>query len=107
MQKSGEVVVAGQPILVIAQSRPKEIVAYAMTGQIDRVKAGQKVELVKRSAAAQIAQSEIAYVGPVVEQLPPRLWVNINMPQWGLPFVVKIPEGMELTAGETVGIRRL
>jgi multidrug resistance efflux pump len=107
MQKAGEVVVAGQPILVIAQGKPKEIVAYAMTGQIDRVKPGQKVELVKRTSPQQIAQSEIAHVGPVIEQLPPRLWMNMNMPQWGLPFVIKVPEGIELTAGEAVGIRGL
>jgi multidrug resistance efflux pump len=107
MQKTGEIVVAGQPILVIAQGRPKEILAYATAAQIDRVKTGQKVELIKRTTPAQIAQSEVVHVGPVIEQLPPRLWVNMNLPQWGLPFVVKIPDGMEIKAGETVGIRGL
>jgi multidrug resistance efflux pump len=107
MRRTGEVVMAGEPILVIAQTRPKEIIAYAMTGQIDQVKVGQRVELVKKTVPAKMAQSQVISVSPIVEQLPPRLWVNPNMPQWGLPFVIRIPEGMELTSGEIVNIRGL
>jgi multidrug resistance efflux pump len=107
LRKSGEAVLAGQPILVIAQGRPKEIVGYAREGQIDQVKAGTKVELVKKTAPPQIVQSEVTYVGPVIEQLPARLWLNPNAPQWGLPFLIRVPEGMELTSGELVGIRGL
>ena len=105
--KSGEVVTAGEPIMVIAQSKPTGIMAYAMAGQMGQVKVGQKVELVKKTVPAQIAQSLVTYVGPIVEQVPPRLWLNPNIPQWGLPFVVKIPDGMDLMAGEIVGIRGL
>ncbi len=107
LHKTGEVVLAGQPILVIAQSKPTEIMAYAMGGQMDGVKVGQQVELIKRTSQPQIAQSKVTYVGPIVEQAPSRLWLNPNVPQWGLPFIVAIPEGMKLTAGETVGIRGL
>ncbi len=107
LHKPGEVVLAGQPILVIAQGKPKEIIGYAREGQIGQITAGAKVELVKRTALAQIAQSEVTYVGPVVEQLPARLWPNPNIPQWGLPFLVRVPDGMKLTAGEVVGIRQL
>ena len=107
MRKSGEVVMAGEPVIVIAQGTSKEVVAYAMGTQMSQVKVGKKVELVRKSVAAQIAQSEITYVGPIVEQTPPRLWINPNFPQWGLPFVVTIPAGMELMAGEIVGIRGL
>jgi multidrug resistance efflux pump len=107
LHKPGEVVLAGQPILVIAQSKPKEIISYARESQIGQIMAGAKVELVKKTAPAQIAQSEVTYVGPVVEQLPARLWPNPNIPQWGLPFLIRVPEGMKLTAGEVVGIRQL
>ena len=107
LHKPGEVVMAGQPILVIAQNKPKEIVAYAKEGQLGQISAGTKVALVKNTSPAQIARSEVASVGPVMEQLPARLWLNPNVPQWGLPFLIKIPDGMELTPGEIVGIRRL
>ena len=105
--QAGEVVVAGQPILVIAQNKSQEIIAYAGQGQIGQITAGTKVALVKNNAPSQIARSEVVSVGPIMEQLPVRLWFNPNVPQWGLPFLVKIPEGMELMPGEMVGIRRL
>jgi multidrug resistance efflux pump len=105
--KPGEVVMAGQPILVIAQDKPKEIIAYAKELQLGQITAGTKVALVKNTSPQQIARSEVASVGPVLEQIPARLWLNPNVPQWGQPFTIKIPEGMELTPGELVGIRRL
>jgi multidrug resistance efflux pump len=107
LRKAGESVLAGQPILTIAQGKPKEIIAYASERQLGQIRPGAMVELIKKTAPAQIAKSEVTYIGPVVEQLPARLWPNPNMPQWGLPFLVKVPEGMELKAGEVVGIRRL
>jgi len=105
--RAGEAVVAGQPILVIAQSKPKEIIGYVREAQIGQIKPGVRVELAKKTIPQQIGKSEVTFVGPVVEQLPVRLWPNPSVPQWGLPFVVKVPAGMDLTAGETVGIRRL
>jgi multidrug resistance efflux pump len=107
LHKPGEVVMAGQPILVIAQNKPKEVIAYAGQGQLGQIAAGAKVMLIKNTSPAQIAQTEVASVGPVMEQLPARLWLNPNVPQWGLPLLIKIPDGMELTPGELVGIRRL
>jgi multidrug resistance efflux pump len=107
LHKPGEVVMAGQPILVIAQDKPKEVIAYAKEGQLGQITAGAKVMLVKNTSPAQIAQSEVVSIGPVVEQLPARLWLSPNVPQWGQPFLIKIPDGMELMPGELVGIRRL
>jgi len=105
MRRAGEAVLAGDPILVIAQGEPKEIIAYAGERQVARIKEGAKVELAKKTGQARIAQSYVVHIGPVVEQMPTRLWVNPTIPQWGLPFVIKVPEGMNLIAGETVSIR--
>ncbi len=107
IRKPGEMILAGQPIMVIAQGQPTEILSYVIESQIGQIKPGTKVVLIKKTESPQIAQSEVTYVGPVVEQLPARLWLNPNMPQYGLPFVVRIPEGMDLRTGESVGIRQL
>jgi multidrug resistance efflux pump len=107
LRKAGEAIMAGQPIMTIAQGKPKEIIGYASERQLGQIRPGARVELIKKTAPAQIAKSEVTYIGPVVEQMPARLWPNPNTPQWGLPFLVKVPDGMELTAGEVVGIRRL
>jgi len=107
LYKAGEVVLAGQPILTIAQTQPKHIVAYAREDEVGRIQVGLAVQLVKSTEPAQIAEATVSFVGPVVEQMPARLWQNPNLPQWGRPFLVEVPAAMKLTPGELVGIKRL
>ncbi len=105
----GEAVLAGESILTIAEVKPTEIIAYAVEDRVNQIQKGMVVELVKKSEPKkiEIARSQIIYIGPVVEQLPARLWRNPNVPEWGRPFLVKAPPQMKLIIGEVVGIRRL
>jgi multidrug resistance efflux pump len=102
-----EVVLAGEPILTVAEGEISEIIAYASETLMDTIKEGMVVELVKSSepSKAQVESSRVTYVGPVVEQIPPQLWLNPNVPQWGRPFLIEAPAKMKLIAGERVGIR--
>jgi len=101
----GEVVLVNQPILKIAQTQPKQIVAYAPQNYVGDIKERMTVEIVKMSAPQQMSRSQITYLGPNVEMLPERLWFNPNLPQWGRPMLIKVPPGLKLLPGETVGIR--
>ena len=103
----GESVLAGEPILIIAELEPKEIVAYADASQAGNVKDKMVVRLIKNSNPAQIASSQVVHLGPNVELMPQRLWQNPNIAQWGRPLLIKIPPGLKLLPGETVGIRGL
>ena len=103
----GEAVLAGDPILTIAEARPRDIIAYATADQLGRVRERMVVELIKGSEPAQIVNSQVVYVGPTVELMPEQLWRNPNLPQWGRPMLIKIPPGLELIPGELVGIRGL
>ncbi len=108
LRRPGEVVLAGDPILTIAEPRPTEVIGYAREDQINWIhegKAVELVELVQRGGKAQVATSQVTRVGPAIEQLPQQLWRNPNFPQWGRPFLVKIPPQMTLALGERVGIR--
>jgi multidrug resistance efflux pump len=107
LHRQTEVVLAGEPILTIADGEITDIIAYVGGGLMDKVKEGMVVDLIKSSEPAniQIESSEVTYVGPVVEQMPLQLWVNPNIPQWGRPFLIKAPAVMKLIAGERVGIR--
>jgi len=107
LHRQMEVVLAGEPILMIADGEITDIIAYAGSGLMGKVQEGMAVELIKTSEPAkiQIESSEVTYVGPVVEQMPSQLWLNPNVPQWGRPFLIKAPAVMQLIAGETVGIR--
>jgi multidrug resistance efflux pump len=107
LRRPGEVVRAGDPILAVAEAEPSEVVAYVSEQQLAYVKKGMPVELVKTRTPPQIAPSEIADLGPTIELMPQRLWRNPNLPQWGLPVLIRIPPGLEIVPGEVVGIRGL
>lgn len=107
--KQGDVVIAGEPILTVVEGKPSEILAYATEEQVSRTAAGKAVDLIKDTAPPQIVRSKVVYIGPVVEQIPVRLWRNPNMPQWGRPILIEMPDvrGFKLVPGELVGVRGL
>lgn len=107
LRRAGEVVTAGEAILAIAEAKPSEIVAYVGERQLSRVEENMSVELIKDQEPEQIATSQVTHISPVMELMPERLWRNPNIPQWGRPVVIEIPEGLELVSGEIVGIRGL
>ena len=110
LRRPGEVVLAGDLILTIAEHQPTEVVAYARENQVNWLREGMAVELgelARSGGKAQIARSQISRVGPTIEQMPQRLWRSPAVPEWGQPFLVKIPPAMALVIGERVGIRRL
>ena len=107
IRRAGEVVRAGDTILAIAELKPSEIVAYISESQLGLVREKTPVEIIKNRPPEQKARCEVTYVGPTMELMPEQLWRNPAIPQWGRPIIIEIPEGMELVAGEMVGIRTL
>ena len=107
LRRAGEIVLAGEPILTIAELEPREIVAYADEGLSGMLSETMAVQLVKRTEPAQIAKSQVVRLGATMELIPQRLWRNPNVAQWGRPILIKIPPDMKLLPGETVGIRGL
>lgn len=105
-RNTGEVVMAGDPILTIAKTEPDNIVAYATEEQAGRVKEDMKVQLIDRNRTPNVLiASHVLYVGPTIEQMPARLWRHPSMPQWGRPIMIKIPAELKLVPGEMVGIK--
>jgi multidrug resistance efflux pump len=107
IRREGEVIRAGEPIMALAELKPIEIVAYISENQLGLVKEKTTVEIIKNRYPEQKARCEVRYVGPTIELMPQRLWRNPNIPQWGRPVVIEIPERLELVSGELVGIRDL
>jgi multidrug resistance efflux pump len=107
MGQPGEVVTAGEPILAIAQAVPIEIIAYIEERLLGQLEENMPVEIIKEREPPQIARSQITQVGPTMELMPERMWLNPNIPQWGRPVLIEIPDGLELIPGEMIGIRRL
>jgi len=107
LRRPGEFVLAGDPILVVAEKEPTEIIAYIGQEQLAKVKETMVVQIVKNTEPAQIASSQVISLSPTMELIPQRLWRNPNIAQWGRPILIKIPPGLKLLPGETVGIRGL
>jgi multidrug resistance efflux pump len=107
MGQPGEVVTAGESILAIAQAMPSEIVAYIGERLLGQLEENMPVEIIKEREPPQIARSQITQIGPTMELMPERMWLNPNIPQWGRPVLIEIPDGLELIPGEMIGIRRL
>ncbi|UCE99438.1 MAG: HlyD family efflux transporter periplasmic adaptor subunit, partial [Planctomycetota bacterium] len=105
VRRAGEVVLAGEPILTIAETEPHEIIAYAGLRQLGRIRKGMTVQLVKNTEPQQIATSEVTHIGATLERMPEYMWQVPNIPQWGRPIIIKIPPGLKLVPGEVVGIR--
>ena len=106
-RRAGEAVLSGEPILTIARPSPDTVMGWVPQEEIEYIRQGRKVRLVKYGANQQIAMSEITVVGPAIEMIPERLWRLPNMPEYGLPFHVGIPPGLRLTPQEKVGIKLL
>lgn len=104
---AGETAIAGLAIMTIEKIRPDEIIAYVSQQQSGYIKEGLDVEIVLQTNPPQVSKSKVTYVGSTIEQMPERLWQNPDVPQWGRPFLVKIPSQMKIAPGELVGIRRL
>jgi len=106
-RKSGEAVLAGEPILSIAETKPREILAYATQKLASRLEANMKVKLIKNSVPQQIANSQITHLGPGVQLVPEQLRGDPAVPEWGRPMLIRVPPNMNLMPGEIVGIKGL
>jgi multidrug efflux pump subunit AcrA (membrane-fusion protein) len=107
LRQPGEVVLAGNPILVVAETEPTEIVAYVAQHQAAKVSEKMVVQIIKNNEPAQIASSQVIRLGPSMELVPQQLWLNPKIAQWGRPVLIKIPPGLNLIPGETIGIKGL
>jgi multidrug efflux pump subunit AcrA (membrane-fusion protein) len=101
---AGEVVAAGDPVIAIAADRPTEIVGYVVGRTGGRLREGREVRLVNPAGKAQIGVSKIESISPTVERLPESLWGASGIASWGRPFLVPVPEGFDVTAGDRVHV---
>jgi multidrug resistance efflux pump len=104
IRRPGEVVTPGEPIVVVADDRPYEIVAYDGTGQSD-LRPDAEIEIVTVGRRQLRAAGRVSAVGATVERLPEQLWRVAGQAEWGRPFVVPVPADLRLDPGQRVLIR--
>jgi len=105
MRRPGESVGPGDPVVVVASERPVEIVAWAVEGRDAEIRPGLEVVLTATAPQRQWVDARVTAVGASVERLPERLWGQFQVPEWGRPFLVALPPGFAVAAGDRVDVR--
>ena len=101
----GERVPAGTPILVVSTGASNRIVAWVRQPVIVRPQVGDVVQVRRALVNQRAAEATVIEVGAQLELINPSLLpvtANPNRPEFGLPFMVTVPAGLDLLPGEAV-----
>ncbi len=102
--RPGQAVRAGDPILTVADSHSRHIVAYIRQHQGVEPRIGNPVDVRARSMSRKTAQTRIDRVGTQIEPLPLHHLRDPNVLEWGLPVRIAMPAGLSLRPGELVDL---
>lgn len=100
----GATLAFGQPVVVLTERVPTEIVAYQLESDPRHLQAGDSAWIARLSEPTRRSEGLVVRLAPSVERLPERLWLDPNRPEYGRPFVIPVPDQLGLTPGERVGI---
>ena len=101
----GQAVQTGAPVVTIASNRPGEyIVSYVRQAQRLHPTEGMKVQLRTRGPGSQSLESEVEYVGPQFEEVPPVHLSDPAIQEWGLPVRIRLPAELRARPGEEIDI---
>ncbi len=107
LRRSGEAVMAGEPILTISTGSSDRIIAYMRQPLLSEPKIGMPVQISARSFKRQEAEARILQVGTQMEPIKQYLlpFSNNQAPEMGLPILVSLPPSLKLVPGEIVDLR--
>ena len=103
--RQGQSVVAGQPVVVVSEGTVREIVAYLAEDDGHDIGPSTRAIVSTRGTNGTVAETVVLRVGPTIQELPPRLWRNPRIPDYGRAVVVAAAPGMQLTPGELVNVK--
>jgi multidrug resistance efflux pump len=101
---SGNVVAAGEPLIVVVESSPRQVIAYLDENRLCPFVSGDTVGLRPRNKAASPMQGTVVSVSSTVSQLPQRFWAAPNRPQWGKQLFIRADSSRALIPGEKFDI---
>ncbi len=111
VKRPGENIAAAEVALVLGALSPRHVLAYAQHPLSSLIKAGDPVDIIRRTPGEPPAKSRITNIGTLLEPIDPTLIPYIPRTQqtaeYGLPFLVEIPSGVTLAPAELVSIRWL
>ncbi|HYV32237.1 MAG TPA: hypothetical protein VEO53_14180 [Candidatus Binatia bacterium] len=104
--RSGETIVAGDPIITLTASRAQHIIGYLRQPLPFEPKPGDPVKIYTRRPHRQVATTQILQVGVQMELVtaPMRLRGYSAAMERGLPVLLSLPPGLEVHPGELVDL---
>ena len=104
--RSGEAVMAGEPIITLTSVSSDRIVGYVRQPLTFQPKVGMKVEVRARSQDRCVGEAEVLEVGSQMEPISAALTTPANhLHEIGLPVLVSVPRDQKLLPGEIVDLR--
>ena len=100
----GQNVLAGDPVLAIASPQSQFILSYVRQEAGVKPRVGMPVEVSVRTLPRRTARAEVEEVGPQVEPVPLHQLKDPQVPEWGLPVRITVPEVLNLRPGEIVDV---
>jgi multidrug resistance efflux pump len=105
--RAGERVPAGQPILVVSAEHVEHIVAWVRQPLSVRPEEGDVVRVRAAGHSKPFVESTVVRVGSQMEAISPTLLVDnesSRQVEVGLPFLIKVPDELDLVPGEMVEV---
>jgi hypothetical protein len=104
--RSGETIVAGDPIVTLTASRAQRIIGYLRQPLPFEPKSGDPVKVYTRRPHRQVATTQILQVGVQMELVtaPMRIRGYGTAMERGLPVLLSLPPGLEVHPGELVDL---
>lgn len=97
MRRPGQNVRAGEIVMTVAPLSSKHVISYIPEDRDVTATVGDEVKIKVRSGPGRIVLAKIDSVGPRVELIPLHHLRDPNIPQWGVPIRIEIPDKVALT----------
>lgn len=107
--RTGEAIIAGEPIVTIAAYSPVRIVSYIRAPVMTEPSVGTRVEVRSRGPRREVGIASLIEVGTQLETVAPALAspVKFSAVELGLPISVSLPSNLKIRPGELVDLTLL
>lgn len=103
-RRPGETARAGEPIVTLARPESDRVVSYVRERNPLSVEVGERVTLRQFSRVRDRVHATILELGAQVELVPEHQRRDPQVPEWGRPVLIQLPEGHGLTPGELLSV---
>jgi multidrug resistance efflux pump len=102
--RQGKVLTPGDPVMVMVEAEPRQVIAYVEEERGSAIAAGGKAVIRRRDRRAGRVEGTVVAVAGTVSEVPSRFWPAPNRPRWGREVFISIDPGQSLDPGEAVDI---